>query len=455
MLTPKLQMLEDTIKRLCRRNASGPLEKVVAKARSADLAFIIARLANGERRTLLERCPDVEKRAEILGATEPDVGAQLLQVLGPERAVELLHHIEPDDVSDLLEHLPEELADDLLLRMKGTDRTEVEELARYDSETAGGIMSPRFFALHRDTTAQQAIQALHSSEDVEMAFYVYVTNELEQLLGVVSLRQLVISRPETTLFDMMTSDVITVTPDVDQEDVSKVVSRYGFLAIPVVDDGNKLLGIVTIDDVIDVIREEATEDILRMAGAGDELKPRTVIGTATKRFPWLLVTGAGGALAALLLATYAELLRSFQPVIFFIPVVLALAGVVGMQSATFITRNIAVGRLSAAGVGRALLRQIATGLLLGLLSGVLMALFCWLWLYQHPALTDKPMLVAAAVLGAGIAASMTTASALGGVMPILFQRIRVDPTLATGPFVAVAADVVGLLIYLSISSAYF
>ena len=128
---------------------------------------------------------------------------------------------------------------------------------------------------------------------------------------------------------------------------------------------------------------------------------------------------------------------------------------VGMQSATFITRNIAVGRLSAAGVGRALLRQIATGLLLGLLSGVLMALFCWLWLYQHPALTDKPMLVAAAVLGAGIAASMTTASALGGVMPILFQRIRVDPTLATGPFVAVAADVVGLLIYLSISSAYF
>jgi magnesium transporter len=453
LLTPKLQMLQDTLKRLMRRQAAGSLEKVLNKTHAADLAFLLPHFSSHERKLLFERCANDERRAEILAQADSDVAAQVLENLQRDLAVELLHRMEPDDVSDLMEHLPEELADELLARMRAAERSELEELARYDSATAGGIMSPRFFALHRDTTANGAIEALHRADaDVEMAFYVYVVNEVGQLLGVVSLRQLVTSKPDKTLFEIMISDVIRVSPDVDQEEVARLASRYGLLAIPVVNGSNKLLGIVTIDDVIDVLREEATEDILRMAGAGDELvEQKTVLVSAAKRLPWLLATGVGGALGALLIAAYATTLASFNPLIYFVPVVLGLAGVTGLQSSALLSQSIAQGRMDLASLGYAFLRQAASGLLLGVISGGLVALFAWLWLIRG----QGGQVMAAVVLGSGIAAAMAAASALGVLLPILLVKARVDPALASGPAVAIAADLVGLFIYLFVAHLYF
>lgn len=453
MLTPKLQMLQDTLKRLMRRQAAGSLEKVLNKTHAADLAFLLPHFSSHERKLLFERCPSDARRAEILAQADSDVAAQVLEILQRDLAVELLHRMEPDDVSDLMEHLPQELADELLARMRAAERSELEDLARYDSATAGGIMSPRFFALHRDTTANEAIEALHRADaDVEMAFYVYVVNEVGQLLGVVSLRQLVTSKPDKTLFEVMISDVIRVSPDVDQEEVARLASRYGLLAIPVVNGSNKLLGIVTIDDVIDVLREEATEDILRMAGAGDELvEQKTVLVSAAKRLPWLLATGVGGALGALLIAAYAATLSSFNALIYFVPVVLGLAGVISLQSSALISQSIAQGRMDLASLGYAFLRQLASGLLLGVISGGLVGLFAWLWLIRG----QGGQVTAALVLGSGIAAAMAAASALGVLLPILLVKARVDPALASGPSVAIAADLVGLFIYLFVAHLYF
>jgi magnesium transporter len=359
-------------------------------------------------------------------------------------------------VSDLLEHLPQDVADELLKRMKAPDRSEVEDLARYDSATAGGIMSPRFFALHRDTTTSEAIEALHRADaDVEMAFYVYVVNEVDQLLGVVSLRQLVTGKPDRSLFDIMTSDIISVTTDVDQEEVAKLASRYGLLAIPVVNGANKLLGIVTIDDVIDVLREEATEDILRMAGAGDQLvEQKTVLGSTVTRFPWLLATGVGGALGALLMATFSGPLFACPPLFYFIPVLLALTGVVGLQSTAVVSQSIAHGRIGMAALGQTFLRQLAVGLLLGCVSGALIGGFGWIWLTHQPQACDTSAITAVVVLGAGIAASMTVAAALGVLLPIVLAKFLLDPALASGPLVAIGADLLGLLVYLIIAGSY-
>ncbi|MFH1130460.1 MAG: magnesium transporter [Pseudomonadota bacterium] len=447
-MNPKIRMLEQTLRRLIRRRAIVPLVKVITKAHSADLGFLLTRFSEMERNEIIQHCANDEQRSQVIAEAELHIATQVLTSLQPEKAVELLCLMEPDDVSDILENLPEELAGDLLRRMRRSDRTEVEELARYDSATAGGIMSPRFFALNRDITAKEAIEHLqHMGTDLEMVFYVYVVNELEQLLGVVSLRQLVVTKPETRLFDLMTSDVISVTPEVDQEEVAKLASRYGLLAVPVVDDSNKLVGIVTVDDVIDVLREEATEDILRMAGAGDELVGQeTVLGSAISRFPWLLVTCVAGAVGVALLSVYADTITRHLPMLYFIPVVLGLAGITGLQSSTIIGQRMIQGRRGYF----QLFRQVGAAFLLGLIFGTLLGAadwFFWLRPLENEGFTKAVM------LGLGLTGAMTAAAALGGFLPLFFARIRVDPAFGSGPIAAVLADVIGLLLYLSIASS--
>ncbi|MCC6746539.1 MAG: magnesium transporter [Deltaproteobacteria bacterium] len=453
MLTPKLNLLQATLKRLMRRGAAGPLEKVLAKTHAADLAYLLSHFSETERLQLLGKCVSDDKRAEVLAAADADLAAGVLAALPRERAVDLLHRIAPDDVSDILEHLPNESADDLLKGMRGSERSEVEDLSRYDSATAGGIMNPRFLALDQNITVREAIEQLQRMDTaIEMVFYVYVVNEHGQLQGVVSLRQLVTNRPDTRLVSLMTSDVISIQTDVHQEEVAKLASRYGLLAIPVVDPANKLLGIVTLDDVIDVLHEEAAEDILRMAGAGPQAgKPQTMWQSLWARFPWLLATCTGGAVGALLLATYGPSLRAYLPMVFFLPLVLALAGVSGRQSATIVNQSLGQG-IQGRALASQVFKQALAGLLLGLVCGGVVSLFTWVWKLRAPLLSSVPL--AEVILGAGVAAAVTSAATLGALLPVLFARIRLDPTLATGPFVTISVDLTGLLLYLLIVTLF-
>ncbi|MCB9556101.1 MAG: magnesium transporter [Deltaproteobacteria bacterium] len=439
-------MLQRTIKRLMRRQAWPALDRAIEKTRPEDLAFILRDLSADERPVLIAHCKDDDKRAAVVADADVALAAGLLAALPREHAVALLKRIEPDDVSDILEQLDDEVAAGLLELMGIADRREVEELSRYDAASAGGIMSPRFFSLGRDTTAGEAIHKLQQlGDDLEMVFYVYVVNEVGQLVGVLSLRQLVTHRPDQRIFDIMVSDVISVSPEVDQEEVAKLASRYGLLAIPVVDDGNKLLGIVTVDDVIDVLREEATEDILRMGGAaGGDLAQQTVLRATLSRFPWLLATGLGGGLSALVIWAYLDALISHVALLIFVPLVLGMTGVTGVQSATIIGRRMDEGRS-----GRALLfslvRQTVAGLFLGILCGALLGLGL-----RVLGLKDG---ATALLLGTAVAGSMGAAAALGAILPLIFSRLRLDPTLAAGPFVATAVDLVGLVIYLAIGTS--
>lgn len=458
MLTPKLQILERTLKRLLRRSASSSLENLLSKTHYADLGFILPHFSTSEQVKLIDLLENDEIRAQVIGAAEIDVAAQVLESLERKVAVDLLHRIEPDDVSDLLQHMDDEVADELLAAMRGKDRSEVEELHQYDSESAGGIMSPRFFALHRDLTASDAIAKLqHVHDELEMVFYVYVVNEVGQLLGVVSLRQLVTAKADTTLLDLMTAEIVSVRPEEDQEEVAKIASRYGLLAVPVVDDSNKLIGIVTVDDVIDVLREEATEDILRMAGAGDELAlHENMWKVVLRRVPWLLIAGLSGLVGAALLAIFAQKIKHFMPIVALVPFVLSLSGIAGLQSATIVGQQMLAGRLT-----RHLLKNIflqaSIGSLLGLLFGGFAASVYFLWgISGGPGNADIILpQMGALIIGVSVAAAIAGASTLGACLPLFFWRIRVDPALAAGPIGAITFDLLALFLFLFISSLGF
>ncbi len=450
MLSPRLQVLTNTVTRLLRRGAKEALTKIMRKYRPEDLAVAFLHLTPAERIELFAACPDDEYRANLLSEMEVDIAAEIVQKLDRARAVELLHKLDPDDAADILGELPEELQEEFLALLKDAEG-HIEDLLQYDESTAGGIMNPNYFALHRSTTVAEAIEALQKASDQEVVFYVYVVNDEDQLVGVVPLRRLVTSKPDIPLEDIMTPDVISVYPEMDQEEVARLVSRYGFLSIPVVDQSRRLLGVVTIDDVIDVIREEATEDILKMAGAGHELMESHNAFTSVRvRLPWLLATAVAGSINSVVIGQFQSSLMKMVALAFFIPVVLGMGGNVGTQTASIVVRGLATGRISLRQFWRVLRRETAAGFLLGLIYGAAVGAFGVIRLVESG--WNNALLVGGAV-GLSIVCSMTLGTIVASVYPMLFERLRVDPAAASGPFVTTTTDLLGTVTYFLIARA--
>jgi len=265
------KILIDSVKRLLRRNALHNLKKIVDKTHAADLSRVFDFLTLSDQHKLFQMIADTEQKGILFSEMEADTFLEFAEGLELEEIVSILESMPTDDVADIIGRLPEERSDEILQRMEKEGSEEVEGLLRYEDDTAGGIMVPDFIALGEETTAREAIESLQKEhQDVEMPFYLYVVNEYDNLVGVISLRQLVVVPPQTPLSAFMTTDVFSVKTDMDQEEVARIVARYDILAVPVVDETNKLVGIVTVDDVIDIFRREATEDILKMAGVGEE-----------------------------------------------------------------------------------------------------------------------------------------------------------------------------------------
>jgi magnesium transporter len=261
------KVLLDTVRRLYRREARSALRKVLQKIHPAELAWMFRHLTARERLEIFDMIKEPQIVGDFLSELDESLRLDLICTLQPKRIAEVVTPMSTDDQADLLDTLPDELREQVLALMKREDAAEVEELLQYDPDTAGGIMSPDFLAMREDLKVGEAIQQVQKlSEEAEMAFYVYVLDETEKLKGVLSLRQLLMNTAGKQLANIMESDVVAVTPETDQEEVAHIASRYNIMAVPVVDHDGLLLGIVTVDDIIDVIREEATEDFLQMVG---------------------------------------------------------------------------------------------------------------------------------------------------------------------------------------------
>ena len=418
-----------------------------------ELAAVMAQLATDEQLALFTYLHTDERRAHVITLMAPPFGELVLDPMEVGAAVRILREMAPDDQADILADLNEEHAQAILARMDESE--EVEDLMRYGEETAGGIMIPEYLALHTNDTSEEALKRLRESDDLEMVYYVYVLDDDERLVGVLSLRKLVTARPDARVEDVMARDVISVHPDTDQEDVARLVARYSFLAIPVVSETGELLGLVTVDDVIDVLREEATEDILKMVGAGDELvETQGVRKNVAARLPWLLASVVGGLLGAGVMGGFKDTIAQHEYLAFFLPLILGMSGNVGTQAATVTVRALAVGRISLVGSNLGVVRrEVAIGTVMGIIYGTLAGLVAWL---AHSVLAPGPVDHAGAYglsVGLAFVAGMIVASAVGAALPIALSRVGYDPAVATGPFVTTSVDILGIGAYFAIAAA--
>jgi magnesium transporter len=445
----KLDVVLDSVKRLLRMGATANLVNLLHKQHPADLAQLFSELQEKDRQSAFSLLVERNSRLamEALSELGPEAGATLLAGRTPEEIVKLTQDLPSDDAASIIDHLPKELSAAVLeLIQKRPAGAYVGELLEYAEQTAGRIMNPRVFALSEDVTASEAITALQGSRDVEMVFYLYVIDGRRHLVGVVSLRRLLLVPPTTPLKRIMTTDLISVRADMDQEEVARQVASYNLLAIPVVDEENKLVGVITVDDVIDVIKDEATEDVYRLAGvAGDDRVFTKASESLRKRLPWLVINLATAFLAASVVGIFETTIGLVTALAVFMPVVAGMGGNAATQTLTVIVRGIALGELTWGNTRKALLKEAAVGIGNGFACGLIGALVVWIF-------KGDPVL--GGILALAMIINMFIAATAGTLIPLSLRALKVDPALGSAVFITTLTDVFGFLSFLGLGALF-
>ena len=449
MFDHEITILRDTFGRLLRRHAHTNLLKLINKTHPADLAVVFRYFSEEEQSQIFNLMKEDEHTVEFLVELDDTLIANLLEDESPERIAGLIEHASANDQSYILGTLEEEQAQSVIDLLKTEEKEEIEELMGYPEDSAGAMMTTDVFTLYQDTSCREALRTLQDQEEAEMVFYLYITDEDDRLVGVASLRALATTPPDTLLKDIMVKRVHSVRPETDQEDMAQIVAQYNYLAVPVLDADDHLVGIVTVDDVVDVIREEATEDFLQMAGAGKdrEILLKSSWENAKARLPWLFASWIGGIIAATIIGTFEHMLESIIALAAFIPVIMGMGGNIGTQSSTIIVRGMATGRIEIGSEMKVLFKEIRVGLILGGLYGLLLGIFA-----NFRFIDTDPML--GVVVGLSICCSMLIAAAVGTFIPLVLRKLDIDPAIATGPFVTTSIDIIGVLLYFVIAGSF-
>ncbi len=394
---------------------------------------------------------DKNLRAEIFSYLEHDCQVAMLLGEDERQVAELVTHIAADDAVDLLSELPEKRVEQILALVPAPDRRDIRRLQTFEEGTAGSIMTTEAACLDEKLTVRQALETLsRQAERLETIYYIYVVDETNHLRGVVSTRMLVSSfgKPERTIADLMDTDILTVNADEDQQEVARIVAKYDLLAIPVVDAQRHMLGIITHDDVIDVVMEEAAEDVQRIAAVEplEDSYMRTPIITLTwKRGMWLGILFFAGLLTALALRSYEAEFQQFGWLVWFIPLVIGSGGNSGAQTSTLIIAAMATGDVKISDWVSIVNREIATGALLGIFLATLSL---------APAIVLAPSVWAASIVPITIFLVVLCGTFSGSVLPLVFQRLGWDPALMSNPFVAGINDILGIVVYVSIARLF-
>ena len=449
MAQRKLDVVLDSVKRLQRMGATSNLVNLLQKQYPADLALLFADLPDKDRLSAFSLLVERNSRLAMEALTElgPEAGAALLAGRSAEEIVKLTQDLPSDDVAAIIDHLPEELAAAVLeLMQKKPASADVGELLEYPEKTAGRIMNPKVFALSEDMTASEAIAALQGSRDVEMVFYLYVIDGRRHLVGVVSLRRLLLVPPDTPLKRIMTTDLISVRVDMDQEEVASQVASYNLLAIPVVDEENKLSGVITVDDVIDVIKDEATEDVYRLAGlATDDRVFTTPSESLRKRLPWLIVNLATAFIAASVVKLFEGTISVVTSLAVFMPVVAGMGGNAATQTLAVIVRGIALGELTWSNSRKALIKEALVGVGNGIACGLVGGGVVWL-------MQGTPWM--GVILAMAMIINMFVAAIAGTLIPLSLRALKVDPALASSVFITTLTDVFGFFSFLGLGALF-
>ena len=444
----RLDVVFDSVKRLQRIGATTNLLNLLQKQHPADLAEVFSELPDRERRSAFATLLGGHSRLamEAISELDPEVRVPMLVEHSAEDLARWFQQVPSDDAAAIIGDLPDERSDAVLELMRPKDSDDVQHLLEHADQTAGRIMNPDVFALFEDLTAGEAIEALQRSRHVEMVFYLYVVDDRRHLVGVVSLRRLLVVSPETPLNRIMTSDLTSARVETDQEEVAQLVASYNLLAIPVVDDENKLVGVITVDDVIDVIKDEATEDIYRMAGvSSDEHVFTPALESFRKRLPWLAVNLMTAILAALVVRLFQATIDQVVALAAFMTVVASMGGNAATQTLTVIVRGIALGELTWGNSRQALFKEAAVGLSNGLVIGIVGAGVAWV-------VVGNPYF--GGILALAMVINLLVAAVAATLIPFALRAMKIDPALASSVFITTLTDVFGFFAFLGLAT-YF
>jgi len=419
----------------------------------ADLAEMLEDLDESEQISIIENL-DEDLAADTLAEADLETQQQIIEKLDTETASEIIEEMNPDEAADLLQEMDQDRAREILAHMDLDEASDVRKLLEHDEYTAGGIMTTEYAAIFEDFTVTQAFSHLRLvAADIEIIYYLYVIDNDERLKGVVSIRDLLSANPALLVTEVMDDDLVYVYANTPQEEVANLISKYDYMAIPVVNDQQQILGVVTVDDVMDVMEEEATEDLFKFAGTTDEeLSYNSPLQACRARLPWLLITLCTGFISSTILKYFMAEFKDVIALVFFVPVVMAMGGNTGIQSSTLVIRGMALNSFSGSDLFRRLMREIAAGAMMGLACGLIVGLWAeYLIRSGEASALNFSSAYLAITVGIAMMGAMTFAAMFGAFVPILFSRLNIDPAVASGPFVTSSNDIFALLIYYGVS----
>ena len=425
-----------------------------AELRAAAADYTVADLADGwyeldeEQGLTLFLALDQETRGDLINELPVADQQNLVAALSVQATRDLLEEMDPDDLVDLIQTVSPEVRSQVLGHLSEDSRKEAEFLLRFDDDDAAGLMTTRYAAIRAEITVAQAMNFLRRApEDLETIYYIFVVDGLQRLNGVVSLRQLVMTQDQAKISDIMERNVVSVRDDTDQEETARVLEDHDLIALPVTDRWNRLLGIVTFDDMIDVIREEQSEDVYRMSAIGGEAEEyldSSVFRLIWRRLPWLVLLLLAGTITTNVLAGYENLITRFAFLALFIPVITQTGGNTGSQSSALMIRGLATGHLRFRLVGRALIRELATGIAIGIATGLVIFLRS---IFLPPGIGVTEALTVAVSLSTVV----LFATLLGCIVPFIVDKFGGDPAVASGPLMSTLIDVAGLTVYFEVA----
>lgn len=388
-----------------------------------------------------------EETADIMEHIELDDIKPLFTEMDPRYAAMVIAEMATDDAVDILNELEKDVVVSLLTIMDDKNAAEIKELLHYEEETAGSIMTTEFVAVYESKTIKDTMQYLKAeAPEAETIYYLYVIDEDKHLVGVVSLRDLIIAESDMRVADVMSENVLSVSVAKDQEEVARMIRDYDFLALPVVDFQNHLLGIITVDDILDVMEEEAGEDYSKLAGVSDMDSPKdSAFISAKKRLPWLVILLFLGMLTASLIGQFEQTLEQVAVLAIFIPLLAGMAGNTGTQALAVAVRSISTGDYAKQGKMKLIAREAVTGLINGIVCGALLTAIVYFW-------QDDFFL--GLLVGLSIMITLVVATLAGALVPMLMDRLHIDPAVASGPFITTINDIISILIYFGLATMF-
>ncbi len=420
------------------------LRDLLTRIHPADIADLMDEI-DSEHAVIVFELLSLETASEVLDETGSIVRQELVEKVDEERLADLLDTLPMDDAAEFLEDLPEPVSERLIGLMEPEEAAEVQEILGYEEDTAGRLMTTNVVALRRHWSVTETFDFLRSLEDAETLHYLYVVDRDDKLLGVLPLRELIMASPDATIDSIMFEQVVAVPVTADQEELAEMVARYDYVAIPVTDDAGRLVGVVTVDDVLDIFEEEVTEDIQRLGGSEPLDQPyfaASIFQIVGKRIGWLLLLFLASTLSGEVLRMFQGEMDAVVSLTLFITLIIGTGGNAGSQTVATIIRAITLDEVRLGNIWQAWRREVSTGLILGIVMGAVGILRALLW---HTGFDVA--LVVALTLPAVVIWSTTVAT----IIPIVADRVKIDPTVISGPMIATIVDATGLLIYFSLA----